>query len=195
MNERLKDNRKDICFSGGAIGADTAFGAAATLANHRVVHYVFAGKYGSGRDRYKLTLTELLVADKFLRQANEVLQRGNFDDYYDYTKNLLRRNYYQIKDTQRVYAIAYLDDRQRVEGGTGWAVQMAIDLHVPEIYVFNQYNLTWNRWYANINEDKYGWELMEELPPRPHDLYTGIGSSKRFTDDGRRAIENLYAAR
>ncbi len=185
----------NICFSGGAIGADTAFGLIADKVGHRVVHYVFSGKYGRGDFRFILTSTQLLVADPFLREANQTLQRGSFDSYYEYTKNLLRRNYYQIKDTERVYAVSYLDDEQKVEGGTGWAVQMAIDKCVPEIYLFNQYDL---RWYQGISEpplDKYQWRPVDKLPPRPHGLYTGIGSSQRFTNDGHRAVEELYSTR
>lgn len=186
---------ENVCFSGGAIGADTAFGKIAKQHNHKVLHFVFQGKYGTGPDRVVLSEMQLLEADPYLREANQILCRGNFDNYFVYTKNLLRRNYYQIKETERVYAVAYLDEARLVEGGTGWAVTMAIQKGIKEIYLYNQYTRRWNQWIAAPHLDKYYWQQMRGLPPKPHGLYTGIGSSKRFTHDGQRAVEELYNSR
>ena len=69
----------------------------------------------------------------------------------EYIGNLLRRNWFQVKDANSVYAVGYLDpkkaiiydpmeghdrnyhitkdrkDRMGVKGGTGWACQMYLD--------------------------------------------------------------------
>jgi len=185
----------DILYTGGAKGADTIFSDCADQVGHKVYQMTFPNhKISENVHGEFVTLTEheLKAADPFLKQANKTLKRGLGRSLY--VRNLLRRNYYQIKDTERVYAIAPIDsDTQLVEGGTAWAVTMAIDKKVPEIYVFD---LNESKWFKYMHERNFlqalwaapqgGWQ-----PPYPHGKYTGIGSCE-LTDAGKDAIYNLY---
>jgi len=183
----------NICYSGAAVGADTVFGEFALRADHQVVHFVHEKDprriHWSGYTKI-LSPAELYQADEPLVQASKILNR-KFPTGKSYVDNLLRRNFYQIKDTERVYAIAPIDeDQKRVKGGTGWAVQMAIDRGVPEIYLFD---LSSNKWYTRIVRSEWAYAYFAEIfsPPKPHGRYTGIGS-RELTPEGVEAIRKLY---
>ncbi len=60
-----------------------------------------------------------------------------------FIRNLIYRNYYQIKDSEIVFAVADITpDGKNVEGGTGWAVAMAKIRELP-IFVFQQTIDSW----------------------------------------------------
>lgn len=188
--------KEHICFSGGATGADTVFGDCAEAAGHKVVHYTFDGHRKIGKNAFKLNMFQLLQADSYLIEANKLLRR-KFPTKNPGTDNLLRRNYYQIHDTKRVYAVTDLDETGFPLGGTAWAVIMAMQLDdQPEIFFFSQKQ---NSWYKFVKITEKGlrknlliiWKKIQK-PPRPSDKYTGIGTSKNLTENGIDAIKQLY---
>lgn len=182
-----------ICISGGAPGADSQFGMCAGLAGHTVFHFIFAAhrKKVSVPEHEIVVLTQeqLDEADYSLTLANETLGR-TFPSKSIYTNNLLRRNYYQVRDSERVYAVAGIEmDKGTLYGGTAWAVQMFIDRHHGgpcEVYVFDQEQDGWFTWTG-----AGGWVRMTEDPPTPHGVWTGIGTSKMFKDNGKAAVRRL----
>ncbi|KKN43673.1 hypothetical protein LCGC14_0700730 [marine sediment metagenome] len=101
----------DVMLSGGAKGADTAWGIAANNAGHQVVHWSFEGhKSFHPEFTYKLTQEELEEADEYLKEANKTLKRS-----LPYSKpwimNLLRRNWYQVKYIDAIYAVGTLNKK------------------------------------------------------------------------------------
>ena len=192
VRDFLKEDFGNVCLSGGCKGADLEWGAAAKAAGHDIIHYGFQGMNQSKSkvQFYVLNIVQLLEADSHLKKANETLKRGSFPYKSEYTNNLLRRSYWQVKDTECVYAVAPIEIEKKaigtVRGGTGWAVQMAINLLKP-VYVFDLVDKCWKQW---MYED--GWvDLIIHHPPKPHGIYTGIGS-REITDDGREAISNVF---
>jgi len=62
-----------------------------------------------------------------------------------YTLQLLQRNYLIAKKAHTIYAFGTLEkDAQRVKGGTGWTVQLALD-QGKEVYLFDIPTQTWYR--------------------------------------------------
>lgn len=136
----------DVMLSGGAKGADTAWGIAANNAGHQVVHWSFEGhKSFHPKFTYKLTQEELEEADKYLEEANKTLKRS-IPYFKPWIANLLRRNWYQVKYIDAIYAVGTLNkkaaikdasdgrsypkeykDTMGVNGGTAWACQMFVD--------------------------------------------------------------------
>lgn len=177
-----------VCLSGGADGADLAFGAAAAAAGHEVVHWSFRGHRttapsSSIRD---LTQAELDEADPFLSRANLTLKR-RWPPSSRFVANLLRRDWYQVRDAERCYAVSEIGRNGVVEGGTGWATHMFIDRHDGAecpCYVFCQHRLAWFEWRA-------AWSPIA-APPRPEGRYAGIGR-RALTPSGAAAIASLYA--
>lgn len=178
-----------ICNSGGADGADLHFGEMAIRAGHELRHFTFEG-HRSANNEHALVLTqrELVLADPFLKKANKTLQR-TFPTASEHTNSLLRRNYWQISDTQAVYAVAPLVSQQ-VQGGTAWAIQMAMDMGLEMIYLFDTLTSHWYRYKQFPGH----WEKVYFVyPPDEWDIYTGIGSRpKNLTTAAYLAIEEVY---
>ena len=62
-----------------------------------------------------------------------------------YTLQLLQRNYLIAKKAHTVYAFGILEnDAKRVQGGTGWTVQLALDQR-KDVHLFDIPSQTWYR--------------------------------------------------
>ena len=178
------------CLSGGAIGSDTEFtNAAINLGKHRVINYSFAGHdtLVPKKTIRILSANELLEGEETLKIAAKYLQR-NWSEYSGKPRKLIQRNFWQVKKTEAVYAVANIKKDGRVSGGTGWAVTMAILLGVPDIYTFSEG--VWYRWFGT-NDPKNGhWGKL--IPPKPEvGTYTGIGS-REIGEREVKAIWSLY---
>lgn len=183
----LMEAFENICLSGGAEGADSQFGMCAGSRGDSVVHWGFAGQRSSvpEQERVELSEDQLEAADPFLRRANLTLKRRLGKGF---VRNLLRRNWYQVQHSERVYAVTSIEGGQ-VSGGTGWAVAMFLDRwkRAPcECYVFDQITEGWFAW-------KGEWVAVESVP-EPYGVWTGIGSRK-LTLAGKEAIRSLLGYR
>ena len=120
---------------------------------------------------------------------------------------LVRRDYLQVKYSDAVFAVSeiiltgekgkavngtrYENNTKNaiVDGGTGYAVQMAIDLGKP-VYVFHQGTLV-------DNTTKVGWyewngtEFEAIDTPILTQKYAGVGS-RQLNEAGKKAIEDVY---
>lgn len=184
----------NICFSGGAVGADTLFSEEAAKAGHKVVNYTF-DKHKTFCDPstlVKLSMFYLIQADPFLKEANSKFLHRKFPSSNDYVDNLLRRNYYQIGDTDKIYAVASIGARGMVSGGTSWAVSMAVCNGIKDIYVFDVITGYWMS-FIGINNNEFKWRVMTVSPSSPSGKYTGIGS-RDLPENGRCAIQSLYGS-
>ncbi|MFA5490055.1 MAG: hypothetical protein WC284_12680 [Candidimonas sp.] len=184
LNEKLT-NISNLCFSGGADGADIEFGNIANHHGHEVIHFSFDG-HKSKSDVIRLYQDELEIADQYVKEANKKIKRS-FPTKSKFVNNLLRRNWYQIRWTETVYAIAAIEN-DIVSGGTSWAVQMYLDRakreqFEPRCFVFDQIK---NEWFIGLNEK---WFPID--PPIPQGFYTGIGSRK-LLPNGKLAIKMLF---
>lgn len=134
------------------------------------------------------------MADPFLVYANKTLKRGTFPYANEYTNNLLRRNYFQVVQSDSLYAVSRIKDGQ-VLGGTAWATQMFIDKHKREACNCYVYDMVTERWYVWLGHrgylSRYPGVGIEITPPYPHGKYAGIGS-RELTDKGQQAIVDLY---
>lgn len=173
----------DVCYSGGAQGADLFWGKVAAEFGHEVKHFVFSKHRHRSDDAIVLTDDLLKEADEYLIEANKTLKRS-YPTKNDYVNNLLRRNYYQIKDSDSVYAVSEIKDNM-VQGGTAWAVQMFLDSGKSDCYVYDQEQQEWF-YYEDGN-----WVLLHGNPPTPSGNYAGIGTRKLNTH-GENAIFNVF---
>lgn len=174
------------CFSGGAVGADTEWGKLALKKGHNLKHYIFSSHRSKCSNTIVLADEMLLLADPFLRKANTSLQR-KFPCSTTFINNLLRRNFYQIINTERVYAISTIENN-KIKGGTAWACQMYLDMcleegKTPEMYLYDQVKLSWFK----VKTKEF---VSIEKPPSPFGLWTGIGS-KKISMDAISEIQSL----
>ena len=178
----------DCCLSGGAIGADLAWGDAARYAGHDVIHFSFARHRSEvpSRQIVRLSDADLRTADPHVAAAGELIQRRLPQNFY--TANLLRRNWFQVRDADACYAVSTIKDGL-VQGGTGWAVAMFLlrhDLAACPLYVFEQNLCRWFTWTGAGD----CWQPLYE-PPRPSGRWAGIGS-RDLHFIGRLAINTLF---
>lgn len=165
------------------------WGALATSAGHEVTHFSFDGARTHVPPEAVCILSEelLVLADTAVAKANATLKR-RWPILNPYTANLLRRNYYQVFQSDMVYAISKFENRQ-VAGGTAWAVQMFIDMKsngspLP-CYVFDQEQAMWAQW------DGIGYAEMDDPPPRPQGIWAGIGT-RHLNAQGIAAAQTLF---
>lgn len=181
---------RPMCVSGGADGSDSQFGMCAGTAGHTVFHFCFDG-HRTGvpeSERVYLKADQLAEADPYLERANQTLGR-RFPTSSSYTNNLLRRNYFQQRDSGSMYAVVEgFDAQNRPLGGTAWALQMFIDRHEGEAcaaYVFDQSSDRWMTWTDQ------GWTPIT-APPKPTGVWAGIGTrAKGLKPNGKTAIRTL----
>lgn len=179
----IKDN---MCLSGGAEGADLAWGAAALEAGHGLIHWSFSSHNPKQQKEYvvKLPREQLIIADDLLIETNKYLKRS-FPSSSEHVNNLLRRNYFQIKDATSVYAISEIKN-DMVQGGTAWACGMFMALHSFQpcpVYVFSQPH---DKWFTWSND----WMEINDVPT-PTKIYAGVGT-RNLTENGLAAIQNIY---
>ena len=175
-----------ICLSGGAEGADAQWGMCAGMAGHQVIHFSFERHrlHVPASEAVVLKHEQLILADPVLAVANRTLQR-TFPTSSYFVNSLLRRNWYQVRHAERVYAVSHIDKDGLVAGGTSWAVQMFLDRFESapcECYVFDQDKGHWLVWNGQ-------WEIVEFVP-EPFGVWAGIGSRK-LKPLGKTAIRGL----
>lgn len=175
----MSDLSRYIDHSGGALGSDRDWqeiGSAYGLKDVRHYWYGVKTPYGN---------TEISEADlnegwRQVLLANKTLKRR--PEKY---KNLLSRNWQQVKNASAVYAIGTLtESRKTVNGGTGWAVQMAIDDYMT-VFVFDQID---NAWY------EYNWAAEKFTTTAAPILtlnFAGIGT-REINSNGKLAIKAVY---
>jgi hypothetical protein len=156
------------------------------MAGHMVVHFGFKGHRSLAPPSEIVT-----IPDEELDEANDPCKKASlglkryFPPKNMFVRNLLRRNWFQVKYAERVYAVATLS-ADGVSGGTAWATQMFIDRHkgAPcECYVYDQSSSLWYKWE--------GVGFMEiDAPPKPHGVWAGIGS-RDLRLNGKQAIRSL----
>lgn len=178
----------NLCFSGGATGADLAWGRLAKAHGHSVIHFSFKGHKTDAdpQEVYVLSEEELQEADEHLIKASKTLNRY-FPAKKYFVANLLRRNYYQVKWTQSIYAVGTIgkSGRTGVNGGTAWAIEMGLNLNVPAIFFFDQDKGHWLKW----NHSNHEWIKTQPTPPTGY--WTGIGT-RDLNETGKTAIEKLF---
>ena len=183
--------------SGGAKGADTAWAVALNERGVVTTHYI--GEKGATNIKNRkvpgiireLSRDELSEATRAVKKAAETM--SDTDKPYElpaepYVKDLIFRNYHIIKYGKPVYAIGWKRGDSKVEGGTGWGVEMAKQMKKP-IFLFDQATNKWNAYDYSLKRFK----IIDEAPKlskRP----AVIGSrDKKLTEEGRNAIENVVA--
>jgi len=181
--------------SGGAIGADSMFdkiGRELGFNNHN--HYWANSKTPLGNK--ELTKEQLVEGVIHAKAAAKELGRPWIDKY----ANLLGRNWFQVKNSTQVIAIAPIVHpnetnskgykvkalRDTVDGGTGYAVEMGI-ANGKEVNVFNTKDNQWYKWNGTTFE--------KSETPILHKDFAGIGSRQdngKMTPESIQAIKDVY---
>jgi hypothetical protein len=175
-----------ILFSGGAPGAEAAFGALAERHGVEEVNFTFEGhRIERPRGIRVLNHEELLAGDVSLEYVSRLMRRRYSEG--PTIRKILQTLWYQVNSGQEVYVIGAIMEDDTVRGGTGWGAEFAKLCNKP-LYVFDQDRDGWFRWTGTA------WEAMsgDRQPLVTHPHFTGTGT-RTLRENGRRAIEALFA--
>lgn len=177
-----------INHSGGCPGSDIEWEREGEKYGVKTIAYSFRNHIQEGKNPKILTVNELdegwfhvKIADRTLRKNVESLGSP-------YIRNLLCRNWFQVKNSDAIFAIGKLKDRQTVDGGTGWTVQMAVDSDKP-VFLFLQDAMGggWFRYMPVV-----GFESCLGEIPKLTENFAGIGT-REINEFGKEAIKRIYS--
>lgn len=169
-----------INHSGGCPGSDITWEKEGEKYGITTISYSFKNHIQQGKNQKILTVDELNEGFQHVLKANEVLKR-NPEKQPLYVQNLLNRNWFQVKNSESIFAIGYFFNKKIVNGGTGWAVQMAIDEQKP-VFVFDQDENCWKKYIYELNEFRQIYNI-----PKLTINFAGIGTRK-IKENGINAI-------
>src|SRR6187401_1285672 len=173
-----------ILFSGGAPGAEAAFGAAAEQHGIEEVHFTFEGhKIERSRGVRVLNHEELLAGDVSLQYVSRLMHRRYTEGQT--LRKILQTLWYQVNNGQEIYVIGSILDDGTVRGGTGWGAEFAKLCNKP-LFVFDQDR---DRWFAWKGESWVPCPAGE--PVIRHTHFTGTGT-RHLADNGKAAIASLF---
>jgi hypothetical protein len=174
--------------SGGCPGSDMEWENQGLPYGVKTNAYSFGNHVQKSKNQCKLTLEELKEGATQAQKASLTLMRPwKYIEDKPYVKNLISRNWFQVKNADCVYAIGTFvkNSKQLVNGGTGWAVQMAVDNHVP-VFLFEQ---EMNSWFLRGSSDKEFVKFECTPPLTPN--FAGIGT-REINANGKAAIGEVY---
>lgn len=183
------------CNSGGAEGSDYYWGLFAQIYGMTINAFSYKTKKHKGPHKVEISEEDYEEGILKVKKANKSLKRKGIDKYM----NLLSRNWAQVKYSEEIFAIGNIvrkgdisksgfkvtSDNETIDGGTGYAVQMAIDAE-KTVYVFNLTDNIWYKWSYII--DKF---VRINDPLILCKNFAGIGT-REITDTGKQAIENVF---
>lgn len=184
------------CHSGGAEGSDFFFfESIGESYGVKTNAYSYKTKYHTSTNKVEISDEDYNEGILQIKKANKTLNRWSIEKYM----NLLARNWAQVKYSKQVFAIGYIvnpgekvgkyyckSKHQSVSGGTGWAVQMAID-NKKDVFVFDQIKSKWFRWsYSSISFIE-----MKEVPKIGVQDFAGVGT-REILPNGIQAIKDIY---
>lgn len=172
----MENNKREnyINHSGGATGADYEWDRQGEPYGVVSRHYWHGRRTPCGN--VEISHEDFEEGCRHVLYANRVLHR-----YPERHINLLARDWCQVKYADAVFAIGNLY-RGVVKGGTGWAVQMAIDEDKP-VYLFDQKRERWLTY-------KDGEWVVCDVPVLTSN-FAGIGS-RNINESGIKAIGEVY---
>lgn len=187
---------KITCNSGGAEGSDSYWELFAELYGMSINAFSYKTKKHKGPHKFEISKEDYDEGVSKVEKANKSLKRKGIDKYM----NLLARNWAQVKYSEEIFAIGYIvkngdisksgfkvtSTNESVDGGTGYAVQMAID-NSKTVYVFDQGTKCWYKWSYIL--DKF--LKLRNTPLILCKNFAGIGT-REINEDGMKAIEDVF---
>jgi hypothetical protein len=176
-----------ILFSGGALGAEEAFGSCAESFGIEEVNFSFEGhKPARARGLRVLNHEELAAGEVSLAYVSKLMNR-RYPDTPTFRK-ILQSIWYQINSGQEIYVIGAIQADQTVRGGTGWGAEFAKLCNKP-LFVFDQDRTRWFKW----DGEAAAWiaKSGSDEPVIQHMHFTGTGT-RMLMPASKNAITELF---
>lgn len=169
-------------YSGGAKGAEAAFGEMASRYGLAEVNFTFDGHR---QDRtvgsHKLSPRELAAGDVSLVYVSKRLKRS-YNAEGGLIRKVLQTLWHMVSRSQQVFVVGVIQNDGTVVGGTGWSVELA-RMWNKELWVFDQEQEHWFRWNGE------SWTTGDPVIRSTHFCGTG---TRYLKESGRRAVQRLF---
>lgn len=176
--------------SGDAKGADAAWTTAAFEFG------IIDKRNYTARSYTELSEQEKSEADSEYIKAAQALKKS-LASKDTYSGKLVRRDWLQVKNADAVFAVAKIlqpnavgergyvntTGHEVVDGGTGYAVQMAINNNKP-VHVFDQNRNQWFTWDGS--------KFVAEETPTLTRRFAGVGT-RNLNEEGKAAIRSVFS--
>ncbi len=175
------DARACTLYSGGAKGAEAAFGELADRYGVSEINFSFNGHHQDRLEhRVELSERELAAGDVSLKYVSRRLHR----DYAHKVgiRKILQSLWHQVSRAQQIFVVGVIQEDGTVQGGTGWSVELARMWH-KDLWVFDQDQDGWFSWSGSR------WESGVPVINSEHVCGTG---TRRLQDNGRQALAELF---
>ncbi len=177
---------KAVCrvYSSGLRGAEAAFGEEAARWGVAETVYTFAGQKTARDEAAEL----VVLSDEDLRRGDismEIVSRMMHRTYYESERirKVLQTLFHVVNSGHQVFVVGTIQEDNTVKGGTGWAVELAKLFNRP-LHVYGQVKKQWYTW------ERGAWVASS---PRIESGTIACSGTRNLTDDGRRAIGDLFA--
>lgn len=185
-----------VCNSGGAPGSDTIWEIFCEIYGIKVRAFSYKTKNHNSPNKIEISEEDYEEGVQKIKKANKMLGRKNIDKHM----NLLARNWAQVKYSEEIFAIGTIlnpgdisksgfvvtSKMASVDGGTGYAVQMAI-LNEKTVYVFDQNKELWYKWSYITDQ----FMRVRIVPKIQCQSFAGIGT-RDINEAGKKAIEEVF---
>jgi hypothetical protein len=194
--EDIVDLTNITCHSGGATGADSVWEVIGQKFGVKTKAYSYKTSYHKSPNKVEISEEDYQEGVVEVNKANKHMDRFGIHKYM----NLLARNWAQVKYSTQVFAIGTIVEPgqkssrgfyskskiQTVDGGTGYAVMMAIN-NKKDVYVYEQIKQKWFRWSYSAMK----FIQLEETPTIKTQNFAGIGT-REINSFGSQSIEDVY---
>jgi hypothetical protein len=169
-------------YTGGAAGAEAAFGEVAARFGLREVAFTFEGhRQARETGRVELSPRELEAGDVSLVYVSRRLHREY--NQHGLIRKVLQTLWHMVSRAQQVFVVGVIQPDGSVVGGTGWSVELA-RMWGKEVWVYDQDRHGWFTWTGEA------WTGGEPRIASAQICGTGTRYLER---DGHDAIAALFA--
>lgn len=169
--------------SGAAPGSEAAFGELAERRGLAERNFTFADR-ACARQRGLVVLSDEELSLGDVSWSYLTARTGREFDQSEAFRRVLQSIWHQVNPAGEVFHVGQVLPAGTVKGGTGWAVELAKQLHKP-VWVFDQDTSCWYEWFGG------DWRACNP-PVISQYRFCGTGT-RHLSDGGRRAIEQLFA--
>lgn len=139
-------------FTGGAAGAEAAFGQLAERWGLTEVNFTFPGHVQARtRGAVELSERELKAGDVSLAYVSRRLQR-TYSTEGTLIRKVLQTLWQMVSRSQKVLVVGAIQADGTVVGGTGWSVELA-RMWNKDLWVYDQDRQAWFTWSASVSDD------------------------------------------
>lgn len=181
----MRDPASTTLFSGGALGSESAFGAAAEAYGIQEVTFTFAGHEPLRlRGLRELSPEDLSLRDVSVQYVSRLMGRSypSHTDELSF-RSLLQSICWQVASGKEIFVVGEILPDDTVKGGTGWGAEFAKICNKP-LYVFDQAQGEWFRW------EQTRWAVARNVIIT-RETFTGTGT-RALNETGRQGILDLF---